>query len=657
MGILLLFKFWNEICRGLREMSTLLETGVMKLIGKRYLPVWLILIIDLSIVAASFLFALLLLTNFSFYKIYSPQRLQVWLLLELCYGFSFILFGSYQSAFRHTGVRDLTRLILASIIAQILSYTITRVMAYYGVFDLNNLSIAFLFLQGFSFVMGVLSLRIFVKLIYSRYVLYSTTKEHVGLLIYGAGATGVTVRNAVKQDRSSGLEVVGYIDDNPKLVGKRIDGIKIYSFEEAFSINFLHKNKVHEVIWSIQNEAGTSFHKVGDACLGYNLTFHKVPNVKDWIDGSLSRNQLKRVKIEDLLNRTAINLENPQLGHFIEGRRVLVTGAAGSIGSELCRQILHYSPSKLIVFDNAETPMNDFLLEIQRQPKNKNNVIGVIGDVTRENRVQEIFEMYKPELVFHAAAYKHVPMMEINAKEAVRVNVEGTRLVAEMSVKTGVSKFVMISTDKAVNPTNVMGATKRAAEILVQNMAGKSSTEFITTRFGNVLGSNGSVIPLFRKQIENRENVTVTHKDIMRYFMTIPEACQLVFQAATMGNGGEIFMFDMGEPVKIYDLAVKMIKLGGLTLNRDIKIVETGLRPGEKLYEELLSNAENTLPTHHPKILIAKVRQYQDEEILPVFGKLGYAALNGATDRDLVVLLKGLIPEYKSQNSIYSELD
>jgi FlaA1/EpsC-like NDP-sugar epimerase len=658
VGILLLFKFWNEICGASREMNTLLETWVMRLIGKRYLPVWLILIFDLTIVAASFLFALLLLTNFSFYKIYSHQRLVVWSLLELCYGFSFILFGSYQSAFRHTGVRDLTRLFYASIVAQILTFSITRFMAYYGYFDVNNLNIAFLILQGFSFIMGVLGIRLIVKLAYGRYILHSTAKNHVGLLIYGASTTGVVVCNAVKQDRNSGLEVVGFIDDNPKLVGKRIDGIKIYSFEEAFSLHFLRKNKIHEVIWSIKNEIGTSFHKVGDACLGYNLTFHKVPNVHEWIDGSLSRNQLKRVKIEDLLNRTAINLENPSLHDFIRGRRVLVTGAAGSIGSELCRQILYYGPSKLIMFDNAETPLNDCLLELKRHPKNNQDIVlGVIGDVTRENRVHEIFDRFKPELVFHAAAYKHVPMMEINAKEAVRVNVEGTRLVAEMSVKTGVSKFVMISTDKAVNPTNVMGATKRAAEILVQNISGKSKTEFITTRFGNVLGSNGSVIPLFKKQIELREDLTVTHKDIMRYFMTIPESCQLVFQATTMGKGGEIFVFDMGEPVKIYDLAEKMIKLSGLTLNRDIKIVETGLRPGEKLYEELLSNAENTLPTHHPKILIAKVRQYQEDEILPVFSKLGYAALNGATDKDLVVLLKGLIPEYKSQNSIYSELD
>ena len=301
--------------------------------------------------------------------------------------------------------------------------------------------------------------------------------------------------------------------------------------------------------------------------------------------------------------------------------------------------------------------MNDFLLEIQKHPKFSNNVIGIIGDVTRENRVSQIFESYKPELVFHAAAYKHVPLMELNAKEAVRVNVEGTRIIAEASVNFGVKKFIMISTDKAVNPTNVMGASKRAAEILIQNMSGKSDTEFITTRFGNVLGSNGSVIPLFRRQIENRENVTVTHKDITRYFMTITEACQLVFQAATMGKGGEIFVFDMGEPVKIYDLAVKMIKLSGLTLDIDIKIVETGLRVGEKLYEELLSDSENVLPTHHPKILIAKVREYDDNQILPLYKSMSYAAFNGATDREIVKLLKQLIPEYKSQNSIYQELD
>ena len=638
-------------------MNTLLENWILKLLGKRYLPTWLILILDLAIVGISFVFALLLLTNFSFYKIYSPSRLQILCLLEFTYAVSFVFYKSYEGAFRHTGVKDLMRLFLATVTALFISFVVTRISYLSAYFNASSFTLSFIILQGFSFTLGVLGIRLFVKLMYSRYVLNATNKREVGILIYGAGTTGVTVRNAIKQDRNSGLVVVGFVDDNDKVVGKRIDGIKIYSFDEVFSNDFLSKNKVKEVIWSIQTEAGTSFHKVGDACLGYNLSFNKVPNIKDWIGGSLSRKQLRRVRIEDLLNRTAISLENSQLKEFISNRCIMVTGAAGSIGSELCRQILFYEPKQLVLFDNGETPMNDFLLELQKHPKFSNNLICIIGDVTRENRVSDVFETYAPELVFHAAAYKHVPMMELNAKEAVRVNVEGTRIVAEASVKYGVKKFVMISTDKAVNPTNVMGATKRAAEILVQNMSGKSATEFITTRFGNVLGSNGSVIPLFKRQIENRENVTVTHKEITRYFMTIPEACQLVFQAATMGHGGEIFVFDMGEPVKIYDLALKMIKLSGLTVDKDIRIVETGLRPGEKLYEELLSNAENTLPTHHPKILIAKVRQYDDNQILPIYSSMNHAAFNGATDREIVKLLKELIPEYKSQNSVYEELD
>lgn len=638
-------------------MNTLLENSILKLLGKRYLPMWLILILDLAIVGMAFFFALLLVTDFSIDKIYSRTNTQVWGLLELNYGISFVLFKSYEGAFRHTGVKDLTRLFMATLLALVLSYGITRVTGLYDYFEVKIITLSFLILQGFSFTMGVLGIRLFVKLMYSRYVLNNYNNNEIGILIYGAGTTGVTVRNAIKQDRFSGLNVVGFVDDNYKLIGKRIDGVKIYSFEEVFSNDFLIKNKVKEVIWSIQIVAGSSFYKLGELCLENDLSFHKVPNIKDWIGGSLSRKQLRPVKIEDLLNRTTISLENAQLNGFFSNKCILVTGAAGSIGSELCRQILHYKPKQLILFDNSETPLNDFLLEIQKHSKFADNVICVIGDVTRDNRVSELFETYKPELVFHAAAYKHVPMMEVNAKEAVRVNVEGTRIVAEASVKYGVNKFVMISSDKAINPTNVMGASKRAAEILVQNMSGKSKTEFITTRFGNVLGSNGSVIPLFRRQIENRENVTVTHKDITRYFMTISEACQLVFQAATMGKGGEIFIFDMGEPVKIYDLAMKMIKLSGLTPDTDIKIVETGLRPGEKLYEELLSNAENTLKTHHPKIFISKVRQYEDSQILPIYSNLNYAAFNGATDWEIVKLLKDLIPEYKSQNSVYERLD
>jgi len=391
--------------------------------------------------------------------------------------------------------------------------------------------------------------------------------------------------------------------------------------------------------------------------LNYNLIFQRVPNVNDWIDGQLSSKQLKRVRIEDLLNRAPINLENGGTNHFIKGKTVLITGAAGSIGSEIVRQVYHYKPKKLVLLDNAETPMNQLLLDLRRSQMDMQVITAYMGDVTRKNRIDEVFQEVKPNIVFHAAAYKHVPLMEENAKEAVRVNVVGTEILAKASIEHEVEKFVMISTDKAVNPSNVMGASKRSAEILVQSLNKKSKTEFITTRFGNVLGSNGSVIPLFRKQIENREDVTVTHKDIVRYFMTIPEAVQLVLEAATMGNGGEIFVFDMGQPVKIYELAQKMIKLSGLEEGKDIRIVESGLRPGEKLYEELLSDAENTLPTHHPKIMIAQVREYDEASTETVFEHLSYASLNGATDADLVKTMKQLIPEFKSLNSAFESLD
>jgi FlaA1/EpsC-like NDP-sugar epimerase len=505
--------------------------------------------------------------------------------------------------------------------------------------------------------MSVTGIRLFVKLVYSRYILNPTSKRSQGVLIYGAGTTGVTVRNAIKNDRSAHRDVVGFIDDNPKLQGKSIDGIKVYSREKAFEADFLESNKVVEVIWSIQIVKGESFYFAGERCIENNIQFHRVPNIKEWIGGNLSSKQIKRVKIEDLLNRTVISLDNNKLQAFIKDKVVLVTGAAGSIGSEICRQVLFYQPKYLVLFDNAETPMNDLLLELRGLPEFAGNVVSVMGDVTRENRVEEVFAMYKPNMVFHAAAYKHVPMMEVNAKEAVKVNVEGTRIVASKAIEHGAQKFVLISTDKAVNPTNVMGATKRAAEILIHNLAKTGKTEFITTRFGNVLGSNGSVIPLFHKQIENRQPLTVTHKDVIRYFMTIPEACQLVFEAATMGNGGEIFVFDMGEPVRIYDLAEKMVRLSGLVLGRDISIVETGLRPGEKLYEELLSDAESTLPTHHPKIMIAQVATPEEHTSHPLFVSLSYAVSNGSTDIEIVTTLKSLIPEYISQNSSFSELD
>lgn len=638
-------------------MKTKIEDLVLIILGKRYLPIWLILLIDLSMVLISYIFAELLLTNFSVPNIATIERLQPMALVTFCFGVSFVIFKSYEGAFRHTGARDLSRLFIATIVALSVVYGISRFLTTTLLYDMKNLTLAFLILQGFTFSMGVLGLRLFVKLSYGRFVLKTSGRKEIGVLIYGAGVTGITVRNAIRQDPKSNTEVVGFVDDNEKVMGKRIDGIKVYSFDEVFDEKFLTKNKVKGVVWSIQKEVGTSFHKVGDACIAHTLTFQRVPNIKDWIGGTLSSNQLRKVRIEDLLNRTPISLDHKEITSFIKGKRVLVTGAAGSIGSEICRQVLHYAPESLTIVDIAETPMNDLVLELNKIGVMFERVKTFIGDVTRENRINEIFEAVKPEVVFHAAAYKHVPMMENNAKEAVRVNVFGTKLVAQASIQFGVKKFVMISTDKAVNPANVMGATKRSAEILVQSLNTQGKTEFITTRFGNVLGSNGSVIPLFRRQIENRENLTVTHKDIVRYFMTIPEAVQLVLEAGTMGKGGEIFVFDMGKAVRIYDLAEKMVKLSGLTLNQDIRIVETGLRPGEKLYEELLSDAESTIPTHHPKIMIAKVRQYSAETIDPIFNQMTYSSMNDSTDSDMVKLLKQLVPEFISLNSEFSKLD
>lgn len=634
-----------------------LERLAFSMLGKRYMPFWVILIIDLSMVVGSFFFGWLLITNFKLYHITEPQRMMGLGLLVLCYGISFVLFRSYEGAFRHTGVRDLVRLFMASVSATVVAFLFSRGIADFIGYNVENLSVAFLILHGFTFIMGVLGLRLFVKLAYSRFILKTTGRKEIGVLIYGAGVTGIMVRNAIRQDPNSNTEVVGFIDDNPAIVGKRIDGIKVFSFEEAFESRFLSQHRVTRVVWSIQSALEISFHQVGEACLTHNLLFQRVPNMHEWIDGSLSSNQLRRVKIEDLLNRTPIKLDNENVTNFLRGKKVLVTGAAGSIGSEIARQVLHYAPEQLILVDNGETAMYEVLMDFHRKMGERKELISFMGDVTRENRMEEIFNLCKPDVVFHAAAYKHVPLMEENAKEAVRVNVVGTQVVAEAAIRHGVKKFVMVSTDKAVNPANVMGATKRTAEILVLELNGKSDTEFITTRFGNVLGSNGSVIPLFRKQIENRRDVTVTHKDIVRYFMTISEAVQLVLEAGTMGHGGEIFVFDMGQPVRIYDLAVKMIKLSGLTLGKDIRIIETGLRPGEKLYEELLGDLENTIPTHHPKIMIAEEQQASSERIQPLLNRLSYASLNGATDLELVRALKELVPEFKSLNSAYSELD
>ncbi len=392
-----------------------------------------------------------------------------------------------------------------------------------------------------------------------------------------------------------------------------------------------------------------------DSCLNYNTKVLNVPPVTDWINGELSFKQIKKIQIEELLERDPISLNIDNIKNQLTNKTILVTGAAGSIGSEIVRQIIQFHPKKIILLDQAESPLYDMEMELKDEFDSFSYEI-IIGDIRNVERMENVFKTFSPQLVFHAAAYKHVPMMENNPSESILTNVFGTKNCADLAVKYKVEKFVMISTDKAVNPTNVMGASKRIAEIYTQSLGKTVLTKFITTRFGNVLGSNGSVIPRFRQQIENGGPVTITHADITRFFMTIPEACQLVLEAGTSGNGGEIFIFDMGESVKILDLAKKMIKLSGLTLDKDIKIIYTGLRPGEKLYEELLANEENTLPTHHQQIMIAKVKEYDFEFINTKIQEL-IDCFDKQDNKLIVKQMKLLVPEFKSNNSIYEELD
>jgi len=412
---------------------------------------------------------------------------------------------------------------------------------------------------------------------------------------------------------------------------------------------------VAHLIISVQKISPARKKNLVDICLHYDTKVLNVPPVTDWINGELSFKQIKKIQIEELLERDAISLTTENIKQQLSNKTILVTGAAGSIGSEIVRQVIQFQPKKIILLDQAESPLYDMEMELKDEYDSLSYEI-VIGDIRNIDRMENVFKSFLPQVVFHAAAYKHVPMMENNPSESILTNVLGTKILADLAVKYKVEKFVMVSTDKAVNPTNVMGASKRIAEIYTQSLGKIVSTKFITTRFGNVLGSNGSVIPRFRQQIEKGGPVTITHPEITRFFMTIPEACQLVLEAGTTGEGGEIFIFDMGESVKILDLAKKMIKLSGLTLDKDIKITFTGLRPGEKLYEELLANEENTLLTHHKQILVAKVKEYDFEFISNQIQAL-INCFNQQDNKLIVKQMKQLVPEFKSNNSIYEELD
>jgi len=618
--------------------------------ANKYASRWLVLAIDLFLVLQTFVLAYLVRFNFSFNFSTEDFLYQQPLVLVLAL-VSFLTIGSYKGVVRHTGIKDATNVMYSVSLLAGLLVALVLINRATGFFPTFTIPLSIIVVHYLLNVVVLIASRFIFKVLYRKVI--SDYKTNTNILIYGAGDSGFITHSALVKDTSHHFDVIGFIDDNPSKVGKTIDGVMVYP-SDVLTREFILKNKLREVIVSIQNIKPSRLMQITDDLIAHNVQVKIVPAVDKWIDGELNIGQIQQVKIEDLLERSPIEIGNPLVKRGLRNKVILVTGAAGSIGSEIARQISKCNVKHLILIDQAESPLYDLQQEfVQRR---QNSFTSEVADVRDEKRMQQIFTDYKPQMIFHAAAYKHVPLMEESPYEAIRVNVCGTKLLADLSVAHNVEKFVMVSTDKAVNPTNVMGTTKRVAEIYISCLAGIGKTKFITTRFGNVLGSNGSVIPLFKKQIEAGGPITVTHKDITRFFMTIPEACQLVLEAGVMGKGGEIYVFDMGESVKIYDVAIKMIQLSGLNFPEDIDIKISGLRPGEKLYEELLANDENTIPTYHDKIMIAKVPQI---DIQVVKGKIEEVCrINKEADNFKVVsLLKDLVPEYVSNNSVYEKLD
>ncbi|MDO9187164.1 MAG: nucleoside-diphosphate sugar epimerase/dehydratase [Bacteroidia bacterium] len=616
----------------------------------RNMPRWVIFFIDMCICLFSLVLAYLVRFNFSIPQLAIDDFPLVFALVLGIRAISFYISKIYQGIVKYTSSKDSQRIFIVISIGSLI-YVIINVITSNFINGKFPIPFSIIIIDYMATTFLMISLRVMFKALY--FELTNPNKEKRSVIIFGAGESGIITKRTLDRDAGTKYKVLAFIDDDKKKQGKMLEGSSIFGLDKLKEL--LEDNNVAHLIISVQNLLPARKQQIVDICLNYDTKVLNVPPVTNWINGELSFKQIKKVQIEELLGRDPILLDKDDIQKQLSGKVILVTGAAGSIGSEIVRQLIPFHPQKIILVDQAESPLYDMELELYDKHKEQSYEV-VMGDIRNKERMDNVFRTFKPQIVFHAAAYKHVPMMENNPSESILTNVLGTKTLADLSVEHKVERFVMVSTDKAVNPTNVMGASKRIAEIYTQSLSKVSNTKFITTRFGNVLGSSGSVIPRFRQQIENGGPVTITHPDITRYFMTIPEACQLVLEAGAMGKGCEIFIFDMGQSIRIVDLAKKMIKLSGLVLDKDISITYTGLRPGEKLYEELLADHENTLPTHHKQIMVARVKEYDFDEITSTVNEL--IALFDKQDNKLIVKkMKLLVPEFKSNNSVYEALD
>lgn len=622
-------------------------------LSAKVLPIWTILLIDVFIIVISSLLAYALRYDFRsiFLESSTIDKTILWtVVVNLIF---FRVFRTYSNVLRFSSFVDIMRIFVSLTVSYALLMITSVLTESYLEFNLAPVSVLFMS-YIISFAMMAFS-RVIVKTFFEAQNFDGTHSANV--FIYGAKEAGVNIAKALRVNLRNHYRLRGFIADEPELINKVMMGVRVFPNDDTL-IDVLNDRDVQTIIISPAKMEELKKSDMADRLLVHNIKLMTAPPLSEWNGQALSRTQLKEIQIEDLLQRNPIEIDIHKVASHLEGKRVMITGAAGSIGSEIMRQVASFNPYKLILVDQAETPLHDIRLELQDRWRDI-DAETIIADISNATRMEDIFREFKPQYIFHAAAYKHVPMMEDNVSESIQVNVFGTRTVADLAVKYGAEKFVMISTDKAVNPTNVMGCSKRICEIYVQSLAkklqkeGGHATQFITTRFGNVLGSNGSVIPRFRDQIQRGGPVTVTHPEIIRYFMTIPEACRLVLEAGSMGNGGEIYIFDMGKPVKIVDLAKRMISLSGRT---DVKIEFTGLRHGEKLYEELLNVKELTKPTYHEKIMIATVREYDYDEVKERIQKLIDVSYT-YDQMKIVAAMKDIVPEFVSKNSCFEALD